>query len=690
MAKAFFLSLPPMIRRFSIIILLAISSGLFAQNQVNKLSGTRPAKKPEVLSSHSSSHKADTLKHRILRQFTLSSDYSHEVDSPIDTVFSLCQRFKIADKYSPVNATPGNYGLPFYQISFFDRIRNPDDYLYTYYYPIMWVSDKPVFMNTQVPYTELAWTFGGKRETAEQTFRVRHSQNVNRFFNFGVIYDVIFSLGQYNYQRADDKSAILYTSYTKEKYKLYAAVGINNIISYENGGITSASDLGKGNTLDIPVNLGGLNNARSILRNRNLLLVQRYTFGRRKEVKADSLASKSTASGGLTGTFSHILILDNNRRTYSDSDPASGFYDSIYINRSATFDSLSSHSIKNTLRFDFETSRTRKFRLGGGFGIRNEIFRYSQIMPAHDTVILTDTTFAVILSDTARWNRSTNALVGRLFNSIGEKFSWEATGDLYISGYRAGDFDLNGVISKLFGFKKGSALWQVKGDIMNTQPSFWYSQWGGNNFKWQNNLKKEFRFDIGSEFNYPARKFNIKINYAVIKNYTDFDSTAMPSQYTGGLSVAALTVSKSLRAWKFHLDPDIIIQKSSNPDILDLPLATVRAAAYFEHLFRFRKTNGKLNTQVGVDVTYNTLYHPYAYMPATGRFYRQYTAEAGNYPYINLFLNFKLVRTRIFLMFDHINYGALGSIFSTNYSMIPDYPMNITMFRFGIAWTFYN
>ena len=157
-----------------------------------------------------------------------------------------------------------------------------------------------------------------------------------------------------------------------------------------------------------------------------------------------------------------------------------------------------------------------------------------------------------------------------------------------------------------------------------------------------------------------------------------------------GLSVAALTVSKGLRAWKFHLDPDIIIQTSSNTEILDLPLATVRAAAYFEHLFRFKKTNGKLNTQIGVDVTYNTLYHPYAYMPATGRFYRQYTTEAGNYPFVNLFLNFKLHRTRFFFMFDHINYGAHGSIFVKNYSMVPDYPMNIRMFRFGLAWTFYN
>lgn len=121
----------------------------------------------------------------ILREWTLSSDFSEEISLPFDTVFSLSNRYKIADKFSPVNASPGNYGLPYYQINFFDRITDPDKFLYTYYYPFMYVPDRALFMNTQVPFTEINWSFAGPRETAEQTFRIRHSQNVNRFLNFG-------------------------------------------------------------------------------------------------------------------------------------------------------------------------------------------------------------------------------------------------------------------------------------------------------------------------------------------------------------------------------------------------------------------------------------------------------------------------------------------------------------------------
>jgi hypothetical protein len=119
-------------------------------------------------------------------------------------------------------------------------------------------------------------------------------------------------------------------------------------------------------------------------------------------------------------------------------------------------------------------------------------------------------------------------------------------------------------------------------------------------------------------------------------------------------------------------------------------MATIRSAAYFEHHFRFKSTGGDLNSQLGADVTYNTLYHPYAYMPATGRFYRQEQSNAGDYPFINIFVNIKIKRTRLFFMFDHFNAGKMGENIRYNYDMIPGYPMNIRMFRYGLSWTFYN
>jgi hypothetical protein len=621
--------------------------------------------------------KQDSIRPVVKRQWTLSSDYSEEIIVPVDTAFSLFHRHKLADKFSPFNAYPGNYGLPLYQLNFFDRITNPDMFLYSNYYPFMHQTDNPLFMNTQTPFTELVWTFAGPSDRSDQTFRIRHSQNVNRYLNFGLIYDIVFSLGQYSYQRSEDKTFTLYSSYSGEKYKFYVSAGINNLTSLENGGISNNSQMSTFDTKDIEVNLGSLNNAKNILKNRNFLIVQKYTINKKSTLIADSLqGNKSSKKFRVDGTFSHILAWEINKRSYTDTYPKSGFYDTAYISNSFTFDSLSASSLKNTVRFDFSTDTSRKFRLGGGVGIRNEIFRYSQMTRAD----------SVQLSDKVLWRNGNNVLIGRLFNSIGDKFRWIASGELFLTGYRIGDFNLDGKIIKSFDLKKGRAIWDIFGKATNLQPSVWYERWRSNNFRWQNNFLKEFRINAGSEVSYPARRALIRFNYAIIKNYTDFGLDTLPSQHKGGLSVAALYIKKEFSAWKFHLANDVLIQKSSNKTVLELPLLTIRTAGFFEHNFHFKLTDGHLNTQLGVEVFYNTPYHGYSYMPATGRFFRQNQTLTGDYPYVNAFLNVKLKRTRFFLMFDHINSGLTGY----NYFMIPSYPMNIRMFKYGLAWTFYD
>jgi hypothetical protein len=620
----------------------------------------------------------DSASVKVTRQWTLSDDFTEELTVQVDTMFSLFNRHKSADKYSPFNAYTGNYGLPLYQLNFFDRPVKPDMFVYNYYYPFMHLPDNALFLNTRVPFTELLWTFGTPRDYSEQTFRVRHSQNVNKYFNIGLIFDVVYSKGQYTYQLSDNKNFLLHSSYTRERYKAYFAAGINNLNSYENGGITDGSDLINTKPKDLNVNLvGSLNKAKSNLKNKNLLLVQRfYLWKKPSNVTDTSDISGTRKKTRVNSTFSHILTWETNKRTYTDNRPNSGFYDSIYISNTITHDSLFSGVLKNTIRFDISTDETRKFRLGAGFGFRNEIAGYSQIVPTHN----------LLLADTVKWKNSSNAVLGRLYNNIGDNFGWVATGELYITGYRAGDFNLNGVLNRSFNLGKGVSLLDLSGGITNTQPSFWFDKWGSNHFEWQNNFLKELRVNTSAGFSYPARRVAIKLDFVVLNNYIDFGTDAFPAQYDGGISVTALSVEKEFVLWKLHLSNNLLLQKSSNARVIDLPLVAIKSALFLEHNIFFRITNGHLNTQIGADVFLNSSYYGYAYMPATGRYYRQNSTPTGNYPYINVFLNIKLKRTRIVLMFDHVNSGMMG----INYFMVPSYPMNIRMFKYGLAWTFYD
>jgi hypothetical protein len=542
--------------------------------------------------------------------------------------------------------------------------------------------DNAVFMNTQVPFTELIFGYAGPRDRAEQTFRVRHSQNINRFINLGLVYDIVYSLGQYSYQKASDKTFAINFSYTGNKYKAYFQTGINNIVTLENGGIANPGQLSSFNTRDVAVKMGSPNKSQNTLKNWNILLVQKLVLNKQPSARADSAKADSvkavvTDKGvRLNGVFSHILTWEKVRSSYYDYYPQGGFYDTSYVSTTLTSDTLSMHVLKNTLRFDFSTNEKRKFRLGGGFGIRNELFTCTQASLGPITPYI----------NSFIWHRTNNILVGRLYNSIGSKFRWAADGELFLTGYRAGDFNVKGDITRDFDFKKGRAVWNITGGVSDLTPSDWYQRWFSNNFKWNNSFNKEFRIDAGTEFLYPAGRFSLRFNYGIINNYTYFGADALPAQNSGGLSVASLLLKKEVSAWKLHLHNEILMQVSSNKNVLDLPLLALRSAGFFEHKIHFKITNGDLYTQLGVEIFYNTYYHGYAWMPATSAYYQQQTVSMGNYPYLNAFLNIKIKRTRIFIMLDHFNSGMNGY----NYFMVPGYPMNVRCFRYGLAWTFYD
>ena len=621
---------------------------------------------------------------RILRQWSLSRDFTEEVPIVFDTLFSLFNRYRVIDLYSPVNAQLGNYGLPYYPINFFDRISDPDKFLYSGLYRYMHTAENAIFMDLHVPFTELKWTIGGQRENAEQTFRVKHSQSVNSKLNFGLILDVIFSLGQYTAQRADDKTFTFFTSYRDKNYKLYFSAGVNNLFWRENGGITAKSelDVNMQDVRSVPVNLGSSNDASSVLKNRNFLVVQRYTFLGTESDKNLLPIAMTTKTESFSGTLSHIFELDYSRRTYSDRSPHSALYDTAYINPQSTFDSLSATAMKNTFRVDFTADVTKSLRYVAGFGLRNENFWFRQIVP----IPVQDT----IITDIASWLRDNNVLLGRFSNYIGRNFILTVDGEMFINRYRKGDYIFNVVATKSFDLSKGKLDLSFTGKISSRTPAFWYNQWSGNNFMWDNDFNKELRTEFGSKIAYPARNLDFRFNFAMIDNYLDFNTLALPSQYGSTLTVMSAAVSKDFKLWKFHIAPDINIQKSSSTEILDIPLATVKTALFFDHLQRFESTNGSLYMQFGVDVVYHTPYYAYSYMPATGRFYRQSSVETGNYPFINAFLNLKLQRTRFFFMLDHANYGLMNADMLYNYEMIPLYPWNTRRFTFGLAWTFYN
>ncbi|KAA6310588.1 hypothetical protein EZS27_038133, partial [termite gut metagenome] len=54
---------------------------------------------------------------------------------------------------------------------------------------------------------------------------------------------------------------------------------------------------------------------------------------------------------------------------------------------------------------------------------------------------------------------------------------------------------------------------------------------------------------------------------------------------------------------------------------------------------------------------------------------------------INLYANLHLKRTRIFVMMYHVNEGIIGD---SNYFLVPHFPINQSLLKFGLSWNFYD
>ncbi len=634
-----------------------------------------------------------------IRAWKLTDDFSELQNCPVDTIFFKHQIFNPNFQTFPFYSYLGNLGSPALANDYLERITQHDLLFLSPFKHYIHLPQNQTYFNTRKPFTDLDYTTGSGKQKNEQTLRILHTQNVNEDFNVGVDFNLISSDGRYSNQKTGLKSLTLFSSYILDKYSVHASFNRNVISIMENGGIINDQDLKDTKSEDVPVNLGNLNNAESELKNINLLLVQSYTIGKKTETEDLPEKEKPKKKLNLLGTFTYTFQYTKNHRRYFDDYPKAGFYNNILLDSLSTADSVYYRSIQNSLQFAFQNDPTRKFQFGGRVGIQSEIEKFGTIIPTdtlpklHPPDIYTqpdievwinnnDTTFKRV-KDVPNTNL---ALTGHLFNALGTKFNWEAWGKLYLSGYKVGDFILEGVLNKSFTGKKGTSELILYGKLQNYRPGYWFNHFYSNHFTWNNNLSNVTETTITGEYNHPARKLKAKASYTLLDQYVYFDTLAIPAQSPGILSVFAISLEKDVILGRWYFLNHLIFQQSDHNEIIPLPAILLQQTTYFQHNFHFDLTNGDLLTQWGFDLFYHTPYYGYAYMPATGQFFLQREKKIGNYPFLDVFINMKLKRTRFFLKYEHVASGLLGE----NYFTVLHYPMNQRVFKFGISWTFYD
>ncbi len=605
----------------------------------------------------------DSLK--VISSWRFNEDKSFSNQINIDTALYDFQNYNPIFQNDISSTYLGNYGLPGISHVFRKSYNYSEFILFRGYENYFHDAGTTVFYNTKRPYTNLIYSGGGSDDNSGQNIKLIHTQNINRYINTGIKYDLISSAGHYKRQKVKNHSFSIFLSYIKDRYNLYTAFSINKFKIEENGGLQDDEDISSSySSSTLPVNL---DQAESILRNNSFSLTQEYLIGEGNlEESNDSLNADSVNLSVYNKAselrFIHDFYYNSSYRIFDDQNPQSGFYRNIYIDEQSTFDSVKYRNIYNTFQLVKEKELLGINNLGGKFLIGSKFLKnyFNQ-------------------KDTSFWD---NYLVMGLFDKSEENINWKFHSKYFFTGYKAGDYNLRLNITANLGGLLGENKTGIKASIGRKQADYILTVYQSNHFSWENDFTKENSSEIELFYNNDQWKFNTSLIYTAVNNYIYFDSTAIPVQFDGSVSVVSINIKKNFQFGKWDFNNEIIFQHTNNKDVVRIPsLSTSSQISREGSLFK-----SALKTRIGLQMHYNTAFYAYAYMPATGQFYIQDNKQLGNYPYMDIFLNLKVKRTRFFLIYEHFNSWFMKD----NYFYALHYPMKSAFFKFGLSWSFYD
>jgi hypothetical protein len=596
------------------------------------------------------------------------SDYSTRKDLiKLDTLLGFQHNYNPIFKNSISNSYLGNLGSPYKSNIYKDRLRTEEFLFLSTYRAYMLKPEDVVFFNTTTPYTSVYYETGGPKGQSENLLKVLQTQNINPYWNVGVSYNLISSDGQYQNQKTKLYDFSFFSTYKKDRYGLDFVLNQNSLSNEENGGLNEDIDLTEGDEDSENLRVK-LNDAKSKLSNLNFFMNHSYGIGAENEIIQDQDTSYTYPID-----FVYSLKYESDSRRFREAISAvDSFYTNTYYNSNETFDKVEYSNVKNTFQVVFNENKNKWIRLGARFGIISDFGKINSRLPIND--------IALQQQDKKIHN---NQLLASLFSQAGSSLNWNASGTYVFEGYKQNDFHLKYELTKWIDAKDSIPHGvSLVGKLDSETPDFLLSKYYGNHQQWNLNLDKTTELELGIEYFNEKRHLKIGGQINQIDNYTYFGLNATPEQAGKGITVLTGYLEKKFKLGNFYLNQKLVGQNSSADNILPLPTFSIYSNNYYKNTF----FDGALGLQVGFAVNYNTAFYAPDYMPSTGQFFLQDEKEIGDYPKVDVYFNIRIRRTRIFVMYEHMN----STIGSKNYFGAPHYPLNPAMLKYGLIWTFYN
>uniref|UniRef100_UPI0040484F98 putative porin n=1 Tax=Algoriphagus sp. TaxID=1872435 RepID=UPI0040484F98 len=265
---------------------------------------------------------------------------------------------------------------------------------------------------------------------------------------------------------------------------------------------------------------------------------------------------------------------------------------------------------------------------------------------------------------------------GELIGKLSDTWQLQADGEYLLPG----NFRLHGLfISPWLDVDYTKALYK---------PSLFHQQYRGNHREWNNDFSDIGVDQIKGTVKVPLEKIQLRPSLTLtrINNYV-FLGTEMKAQQAAGqafLLMPALKASIPVGK-KFRIDSELIYTKVSgeSADVLRIPAWYNNTKVYFDGpLF-----DDNVYVQMGIDVRFQSTFFADAYQPSLQQFHLQNSFEVQGYPVLDLFLDFRINRTRVLFKYNHLNAGLMAQ---EGYFVTPDYTGYRSFLDLGISWYLFD
>lgn len=673
------------IRRYVFfLILLLIGIGGQAQNRLqhtNSYSGDGP--KQAVVE--------DTIRQG--SAWTLTFPLGDHVESKIDTATYNYQRYSIPSQQTDAYVTTGNLGSEGINMIYFDRPQR-----YTFFFRDAldrWLPafSKQKFYNIYVPSTILQYGFAGSKETHQDLLKIDLMGNVNRRIGIGGKVDYLHSRGAYENQAVKNFNWGLTFYYLGDRYEAQAFYHNYYTLLKENGGITDdlyitdpaqvQAGVTSIDSKSIPTRL---NSAQSRMTGDEFYMNHAYKIGYWKTVQVNDTLSREEYVPLLK--FIYSLDLQHNRHGFFNGNTAEGnaFWKNRYLTTANTYDNTYMRMLTNSLGLEMIEGFRKWVKFGLSAYVSYQIQKYHQttsyypINPEEEPDLTPLPQGVYVPPETTKnylW------VGGRIQKDKGAMLKYAADVQFGLVGDVAGDIDLNGHVATQFKLVNDSVKISAEGHFSNKAQPYLLQEYISNHFVWSNKFGKTRRYKIGGNIFVPWTQTSLSIGVENLQNYVYFNPMSLPQQYGGNVQVFSAALTQELKFGILHWNNTLYYQKSSNSDVLPLPDFTIYSNLFIKFI-AFKV----LKLQIGVDCDYYTSYKGLDYQPATMSFHVQgdNPIKVGNYPFISVYANARLYKTRFYIQYSHLNQGW----FSTNSFLMPHYPMNPRRLELGLSIDFTN